>query len=115
MNPHIRTALPVKCASLQSSVIFMPRIDLWALVTSQHIAEENDASSTHQQLSKTTESGSTPILDVGKVNGHFTCQSITSEAPEPQNATPITSRVWNSFVEQVEYISPSTTLIILVC
>ncbi|XP_065862019.1 uncharacterized protein [Euphorbia lathyris] len=107
------TQLLMKCASLQSSVIFMPRIDLWAVEACRHITEESDASSTDQQLSKTTESCSTHILDVGKVNEPFTHQRRTSEMPQPQTATPSSSHVWNSFVEQVEYISLSTSLIIL--
>ncbi|KAJ9153551.1 hypothetical protein P3X46_026978 [Hevea brasiliensis] len=107
------TQILMKCASLESFVIFMPRIDLWAVESCQQVTEESDASSTDHQLSEETEFCSTPIQVVGKENESIAHQCSESEMPQPQDATLCTSHAWSSFVEQVESIRVSTSLIIL--
>ncbi|XP_048235608.1 uncharacterized protein LOC8268832 [Ricinus communis] len=144
------TQLLMKCASFQSLVIFMPRIDLWAVEACRQVTKENGASSTDQLSEKTecyspslqdvgkenasekaescykpiqdvgqekvsekTESYSTPIEVNDKENETFAHKCRESEMQQPQNATLIASHSWCSFVEQVENISVSTSLIIL--
>lgn len=106
--------LAVKCASLKSLVIFMPRIDLWAVEACQQVTEGSDPSST-DQLSEKTESHSASIQVVGKENEPITQQCSESEMSQPQDATLSTSHAWSLFVEQVESIRVSTSVIILVC
>ncbi|XP_050216857.1 uncharacterized protein LOC126667814 [Mercurialis annua] len=125
------TGLLMKFGSLQSLVIFMPRIDLWAMEASHQVTEERNTSSIDQP-SEATECSSTPIQDIGKENvsekkescstsidgiekndESFEDQCDESEMQLPQSAILTASHAWCSFVEQVEYISVSTSLIIL--
>ncbi|PPS05476.1 hypothetical protein GOBAR_AA15179 [Gossypium barbadense] len=99
----------VKCASLGSSVVFMPRIDLWAVETIYQVAEESNSSSTLHQAPMEED----PQL-VKKENGSSQQQSELAETGEDTAAVHGISCAWSSFVEQVESICVSTSLIILI-
>ncbi|KDP45855.1 hypothetical protein JCGZ_15299 [Jatropha curcas] len=105
------TQILMKCASLKSSMIFMPRIDLWAVEACQQVIKESDASSTDHQLSEKTEFCSTPIHVEGKKSVIDQCGA--SEVSESQTTILRASHAWSSFIEQVETICVSTSLIIL--
>ncbi|CAN1335261.1 ATPase histone chaperone YTA7 [Linum perenne] len=89
-----------KCASLQTCMIYMPRIDLWAIETCQQI-DESDESSVHPQLSPKGEDFS----QNGDQSPHQMGNSYT--------IVRTTSHAWSSFVEQVESLCVSTNLMIL--
>ncbi|XP_061361248.1 uncharacterized protein LOC133305130 [Gastrolobium bilobum] len=76
----------MKCASVQLCVVFMPRIDLWAVET-------------HFQMSETTDSCST--------------LHASSEMEKSCQASRRVSHAWMSFIEQVESIGVSSSLMIL--
>ncbi|ONK79123.1 uncharacterized protein A4U43_C01F3170 [Asparagus officinalis] len=77
------TQILSKCFHLGRCVIYMPRIDLWAI--SENLGED-------------VESPTAPLI----------CKSLTVN-----NGTKSVSEMWNSFVEQVDSVSTSASLIIL--
>lgn len=89
--------------------MFMPRIDLWAVETVYQVAEESNSSSTLHQGPMEED----PQL-VEKENGSSQQQSELAEPGEDTAAVQSVSCAWSSFVEQVESICVSTSLIILV-
>ncbi|KAK6270032.1 hypothetical protein POUND7_007137 [Theobroma cacao] len=102
------TQILMKCASMGSCVVFMPRIDLWAVETVNQVAEESDLSSTFHQSPMEEDP-----LPVEKESGFSLWQSELAETAEAIAAVQIISHAWSSFVEQVESICVSTSLIIL--
>ncbi|CAN0891298.1 ATPase histone chaperone YTA7 [Linum grandiflorum] len=89
-----------RCASLQTCMIYMPRIDLWAIETCQQI-DETDESSIHQQLSP---------------KGEDVSQNADQSSHEMGNSYAIVrtaSHAWSSFVEQVESLCVSTSFMIM--
>lgn len=90
-----------------SSVVFMPRIDLWAVETVNQVAEESNSSSTLHEA---------PMReDPQLVQKESSLQlSELAETVEASSAVQSFSHVWSSFVEQVESICVSTSLIIVV-
>ncbi|KAF8413815.1 hypothetical protein HHK36_001808 [Tetracentron sinense] len=81
------THILLKCASAGSCIIYMPRIDLWAIETHRQVAEmEND---------------SCPKV------------FISAETAEPPDVLENASQAWNSFVEQVDSMCLSASLMIL--
>lgn len=105
--------MAVKCASLQSCVVFMPRIDLWAVETYFQVAETSDHCSTNNQIPEMEESCSTQSQVVEKKNDLNPKKEKSTEMAEGQ-ASIRASHAWMSFVEQVESIGVSTSLMILV-
>ncbi|XP_022717177.1 uncharacterized protein LOC111275863 [Durio zibethinus] len=105
---HGVTQILMKCASLGSTVVFMPRIDLWAVETIDQAAEESNSSSTFHQA---------PMVEdpevVEKENESSLQQSELAETVEATVAVQSVSHAWSSFVEQVESICVTTSLIIL--
>ena len=101
--------MAAKCASMGSSVVFMPRIDLWALETINQVAEESNSSSTFHQVPMEED----PQF-VEKENGSSLLQSELAETVEATAAVQSISHAWSLFIEQVESICVSTSLIILV-
>ncbi|BAT92608.1 hypothetical protein VIGAN_07137300 [Vigna angularis var. angularis] len=95
----------MKCASRQSCVVFLPKIDLWALEKHFQISERTDS------CLKRGKSYFTPNQVVVKE------REINNEknSTEMANGQAITkaSFAWMSFVEQVESIGVSTSLMIL--
>ncbi|ESQ48465.1 hypothetical protein EUTSA_v100198800mg, partial [Eutrema salsugineum] len=89
------THLLIKCASRKSCVVFMPRIDLWAVETESPLSEEVECDDDSAK-----ENSSSPI-----------CPE-TVEKMELQNSVRV-SHAWNTFFEQVESLRVSTKLIIL--
>ncbi|KAF6170667.1 hypothetical protein GIB67_015619 [Kingdonia uniflora] len=78
----------IKCANMGLCIIYMPRIDLWAMET-QHLVYETEGDA---------------------------CENICKPADrisDPQGTRKIASRAWNSLIEQVDSMCSSTSLIIL--
>ncbi|KAL0855309.1 hypothetical protein Bca101_060462 [Brassica carinata] len=88
------THLLIKCASRKSCVVFMPRIDLWAVETETPIDEEVECDD-----------------DSVKENSSSVCPE-TVEKMELQYSARV-SHAWNTFLEQVESLRVSTKMIIL--
>ncbi|KAL1202453.1 ATPase family AAA domain-containing protein [Cardamine amara subsp. amara] len=88
------THLLIKCASRKSCVVFMPRIDLWAVETETPLNEEVDCDD------DSVKETSSPIFPE------------TVEKKALQNAARV-SHAWNTFFEQVESLRVSTKMIIL--
>ncbi|KAK7855934.1 tat-binding like protein 7 [Quercus suber] len=101
------TQLLMKCASVGSCVVFMPRIDLWAVEKSQ-VIEESDSSSKHHQF---------PDFIHGQAiqkENEFSTQKIKSaKMDDCLCAVQSASHAWSSFIEHVESICASTSLMIL--
>ncbi|XVF78643.1 hypothetical protein PTKIN_Ptkin14bG0151600 [Pterospermum kingtungense] len=103
---HGVTQILMKCAGMGSSVVFMPRIDLWAVETFNQVAEESNSSSTLHEA---------PMREDSQLVQKES-SLLQSELAETVNATSgvqSVSHAWSSFVEQVESICVSTSLIIL--
>ncbi|KAK9077884.1 hypothetical protein SSX86_006222 [Deinandra increscens subsp. villosa] len=83
------TQILVRCASVGSCMIFMPRIDLWALETC------------HQVINEEKESG--PKLFINSNN-------LVGKSEDPILRA---SELWSSFVEQAESIFISASLTVL--
>lgn len=89
------TRILMKCASVGSSLIFMPRIDMWAVdMYQQHDEGESGSSVKNSKL---------PCQEEPEVLEAATSVAISLKS----------SLIWNIFVEQVEAISVSSSLIIL--
>lgn len=83
----------MKCANVHPCILFLPRIDLWAMET-QYLSHEEQSDS---PSSRCTEGGD------------------FREISETKDAAKTASYLWSSFMEQVESISVCTSLMILVC
>ncbi|KAK4851699.1 hypothetical protein QYF36_017648 [Acer negundo] len=103
------TRILMKCSSAGSCVVFMPRIDLWAVETLQHETENSDSSPSSHPLTKSNESCLTHGQVIGKEIDSCLEQHKSVETKEFQ----VPSHAWSSFVEQVESICVSTSLMIL--
>ncbi|XP_050369450.1 uncharacterized protein LOC126787623 [Argentina anserina] len=116
------TQILKKCSSMGSCVIFMPRIDLWAVETPSQVIEDSDADvSNHQcpdnekhQLPENQKS----YCPHGQVStdesGSLSQQCKSEEILECQSDVSQTaSHAWNLFVEQVESLSVSSSFMIL--
>jgi hypothetical protein len=90
----------------------MPRIDLWAVVDDFQIAEKTDSCSINHLSSEMDTSSFTPSQIVEKENGINTGKN-SAEMTKCQ-ANKKASYAWMSFIEQVESIGSSTSLMILV-
>ncbi|TKY49137.1 Tat-binding-like 7 [Spatholobus suberectus] len=95
----------MKCASRQSCIVFLPRIDLWAVEKRFQIAERTDLCLT---LGK---SCFTPNQVIEKENEINTEKNSTEMTKGQANTK--ASYAWMSFIEQVESIGVSTSLMIL--
>ncbi|KAF5771737.1 putative chromatin regulator PHD family [Helianthus annuus] len=82
------TQILVRCASVGSGIIFMPRIDLWALETCRQVTDEEK------------ESGSKLFIH-------------SDNTGKSQDSILRASDLWSSFVEQAESIFISASLTIL--
>lgn len=79
-----------KCASVGSCILYMPRIDLWAIEAPHHVAkEETDSHITNSEMKDAS--------------------NLIDDDQLVQSA----SHSWSLFVEQVDSIYPSTSVIIL--
>ncbi|GAB4846497.1 hypothetical protein Ancab_025502 [Ancistrocladus abbreviatus] len=93
------TRILMKCASMKSCVIFMPRIDLWAIETCNEASQEDGGFMTDDE----------------SFNGKMNSSGLTNESgvTEPSDELQSASQTWSSFVEQMESISVSASLMIL--
>ncbi|KAG4960765.1 hypothetical protein GLYMA_13G273300v4 [Glycine max] len=95
----------MKCASRQSCIVFLPRIDLWAVEKHFQIAERTDSC---LMMGK---SCFTRNQVVEKENEISTEKNSTEMIKGQANTK--ASYAWMSFIEQVESIDVSTSLMIL--
>ncbi|KAI4333629.1 hypothetical protein L6164_018410 [Bauhinia variegata] len=102
----------MRCASVQSSIIFMPRIDLWAVETCHQIDENTDSCSANHEFPEMEESCSIQSEVVEKENNYNPGKSKLAEMAQGQ-ACKTASPAWMTFIEQVESIGVSTSLMIL--
>ncbi|KAG7957196.1 hypothetical protein I3843_11G162000 [Carya illinoinensis] len=98
------TQLLMKCASAGPCVVFMPRIDLWAMEINHQVPEESDSCSKHHQF---------PDLDVQKESESDKKKFKSAEMTDQQCAGRSASHAWSSFIEQAESLCVSTSLMIL--
>ncbi|XP_058779653.1 uncharacterized protein LOC131653508 [Vicia villosa] len=101
----------MKCASMKSCVIFMPRIDLWAVEEDFKTAEKTDSCSINQLSSAIDKSCFPPSQIVEKENGINTGKHPADMIESQSNKK--ASYAWMTFIEQVESIGLSTSLMIL--
>ncbi|XP_020203639.1 uncharacterized protein LOC109789156 [Cajanus cajan] len=95
----------MKCASRQSCIVFLPRIDLWAVDKHFQIAERAGSCLTMRKSCFTRNEA------VEKENETGTEKNL-SEMTKGQTNTKA-SYAWMSFIEQVESIGVSTSLMIM--
>lgn len=93
--------------------MFMPRIDLWAVDTSQFIGESDSHSVNHHFPETNNSSNRDGEVIEESASSQLKCKS--SEMVGDQSAPQSASHAWCSFIEQVESICVSTSLMILVC
>ncbi|KVI02180.1 uncharacterized protein LOC112500269 [Cynara cardunculus var. scolymus] len=109
------THILVRCANVGPCMIFMPRIDLWALDACHQVDEEENCFS-----SKTIGSSKADpsrliqheVADEEKESRPKLCTSLENMG-KSQDPVLLASDLWNSFVEQAESILISASLMIL--
>lgn len=99
---HGLTRILMRCAGAQTCMIFMPRIDLWAVETSFEACEQES----YEKKS------SYRLGEVDKEDELFARAKVTEMAESP-TAVKKASYLWNYFLEQIEPIRVSSSLIIL--
>ncbi|KAL2523552.1 P-loop containing nucleoside triphosphate hydrolase superfamily protein [Abeliophyllum distichum] len=108
---HGLTRILMRCAGTQTCMIFMPRIDLWAVETSSEACEEDSYSvSLESQISERISCNSHGEVDKEDELCPRAGQTEMAEAP---TAVKKASYLWNYFLEQVEPIRVHASLIIL--
>ncbi|XP_048130088.1 uncharacterized protein LOC115755050 isoform X3 [Rhodamnia argentea] len=108
------TQILMKCANVGSSVVFMPRIDLWAVQTHQQVSDDGDSSTLFDDQSsvrKTSCSIDTQVLKT-KITSNMQISKSTAVYGH-QSSSQSPSHAWSSFAEQVEAICVNTSLVIL--
>ncbi|KAK9209125.1 hypothetical protein WN944_001489 [Citrus x changshan-huyou] len=103
------TLLLMKCSTVGSCFVFMPRVDLWAVETLQQGNEESDSCATNDDLARSNGSCFADGQFVEKDTDSW-LQQHKSEGPTEFQGH---SHAWSTFVEQVESICVSTSLMIL--
>ncbi|KAE9585175.1 hypothetical protein Lal_00018329 [Lupinus albus] len=100
----------MRCASLQSSIVFMPRIDLWAVEKHFQNVEKTYSCSTNHLLPGMEKScfTSSQVEKENKLNTEINSAEMTKSQTNKK-----ASHAWMSFIEQVESIGVSTSLMIL--
>ncbi|PON39006.1 Spastin [Parasponia andersonii] len=104
------TQILMKCAGVGSCMVFMPRIDLWAVETPKRVIEDNDTISTNNHCLEKVNSCSRHDHVVEKNNMSGSQRKLAGTV---QGITLGASNTWRLFVEQVESICVSTSLIFL--
>ena len=100
---------------MQTCIVFMPRIDLWAVEAQFQMDENTDSCATSHKLLEMEESCFKQSQLVGKGSE---CNTEEKKSPEMAQgrASRTASYAWMSFLEQVQSIGGvSTSLMILVC
>ncbi|KAL2483579.1 uncharacterized protein Fot_45023 [Forsythia ovata] len=105
------TRMLMRCAGMQSCMIFMPRVDLWAVETFNQANDEYSDS----PLMEPQSSEKISIAEHCEVDKeHDLCPSAKeTEVAVSQTAIKNASYLWNSFVELVDSIRVHTSLMIL--
>nr|GMC70222.1 ATPase family aaa domain-containing protein [Ipomoea batatas] len=100
------TWILMRCASVGNCMIYMPRLDLWAVETNYQVCEAQGVSlsvkpqSFEEKSPKEISNGDNyPVANMTEVESRREVREV--------------SYVWNSFVEQVETLGVSTSLTIL--
>ncbi|XP_059662679.1 uncharacterized protein LOC132308577 [Cornus florida] len=106
------TQILMRCASVGLCMIFMPRIDLWAIETCHQVGEkESDSDSTNLEPSE--KKCCFTHSDVGKDKSSSSMVCESAEMRGSQDDIQRTSHIWNLFIEQVESMCVSASLMIL--
>ncbi|XP_024022726.1 uncharacterized protein LOC21395390 [Morus notabilis] len=107
------TQILMKCVGVTSCMVFMPRIDLWAVETPQQAVEESDSFSTnlHHSEKDNVCIGHDHVLEKENISSPQTCK--TAELAGDQGVAQKASSSWSLFVEHVESLHVSTSLMIL--
>ncbi|KAL2466801.1 P-loop containing nucleoside triphosphate hydrolase superfamily protein [Abeliophyllum distichum] len=105
------TQMLMRCAGMQSCMIFMPRVDLWVVETFKQANDEYSDS----PLMEPQSSEKMSIAEHCEVDKeHDLCPSAKeTEVAVSQTAIKNASYLWNSFVELVDLIRVHTSLMIL--
>lgn len=109
-----------KCASMGSCIVFMPRIDLWAVETPNQVTEDSDADLSNHQCPENEkhqhpENEKSYFARGLEESVSLSQQCKSEEMLECQDdVAQSASHAWNLFVEQVESLSVSASLMILV-
>lgn len=90
------TQILMNCASVEKCMIFMPRVDLWAMETSDQVCQEDGCSLLKPESSGKDEES-----------------SFNRSADQAGDALRRASCLWSSFVEQVETICMATSVMLL--
>src|ERR1044072_8229473 len=98
---------------MQSCVVFMPRLDLWAIETHSQISTNTVSCSTNHLSPEMAKSCSKRSQVAGKEK-MSNAEKDKSDNMAQSKASGRASYAWMSFIEQVESIGVSTSLIILV-
>ncbi|KAK3028389.1 hypothetical protein RJ639_039599 [Escallonia herrerae] len=100
-----------RCASAGSCLVFMPRLDLWAVETCEPVDNE-ESPSLNLELS---EENNPCLTENGVVDIDNRCPGIceSTERKKPGEADRKVSQLWNLFMEQVGSICVSTPLMVL--
>lgn len=104
--------MAVRCAGAQTCMIFMPRIDLWALETSSEACDQEDYFVSVEP--KSSEKKSCNRLGEVDKEDELCARAEGKEVAESPTAMKKASDLWNYFLEQVEPIRLHSSLIILV-
>lgn len=107
------TQILMKCASVGPCVVFMPRIDLWAVETPLQVTGESDSDLSDHQLPENEKSYFVHSQAVEEGSGSTSQQCKSEDMGECPGVACSASHAWNLFVEQVESICVSTSLMIL--
>ncbi|MCD7468093.1 hypothetical protein HAX54_005891 [Datura stramonium] len=98
------TQILMRCASAGKCMIFMPRVDLWAMETSDQVCQEDSCSLVNPE-------------SLGKeANLHYNIgeeRNFNHSADQAGDALKRASYLWSSFVEQVETICMATSVMLL--
>ncbi|XP_015899189.2 uncharacterized protein LOC107432546 [Ziziphus jujuba] len=107
------TQILMKCAAVGSCMVFMPRIDLWAVETSHQVIEESESCSTSHQYPEDNNSSVShgQAVEDENASGQQKCKS--AEMAGDHDFVQSASHAWSFFIEQVESICVSTSLMIL--
>lgn len=104
--------MAVKCASVGSCMLFLPRIDLWGIETSDQDDKECSSSIDHSSSDEESCSTNSQVVEEEHESNPRACKS--AETGVPKDALHCASHAWRSFIEQVDSIGVSTSLMILV-
>lgn len=92
-------------------MLYLPRIDLWAIETFNRVDKMETDSPSDSESSR--DMSFVKHSQVGKKENQ-SCEKVCESSEVSQDASLKTSQIWSSFVEQVDSVCVSTSLMILV-